>query len=145
MTASKALQSLSLKVMVEIEKNQFVFAESKKDFVDVLFSFMTMTIGNILRLACEHSLEADLGCLNNLYESVENLDKEHLQSMKCKDLLLRPRSAAEIYCRNLKLNFVNGVTNEYYMCSECHCFCPYYNAQCLRIPKRPGFGVIHIA
>ncbi|XP_059648227.1 uncharacterized protein LOC132294398 [Cornus florida] len=128
--SNEALQSLSLKVLVEKEKTLVVFAESNEDFVDVLFSFMTMPIGTIIRLGHEHSLEVDFGCLNNLYESVENLDEELLQSVKCKDLLLCPRSAAEIYCRNLKFNFVNSDTNVYYACRDGHYLGPYFNARC---------------
>ncbi|XP_059648233.1 uncharacterized protein LOC132294404 isoform X2 [Cornus florida] len=123
-------QSISLKVLVDKDKNRVVCVESNEDFVDVLFSFMTMPLGNFIRVAREHSIEDHFGCLNNLYESVENLDEKHLQSVKCKDMLLRPRSAAEIYCMNLKLNFVNSDTNEYYMCYYDHCFGPYYNARC---------------
>ncbi|XP_059648229.1 uncharacterized protein LOC132294399 [Cornus florida] len=130
MMANESSQSLSLKVLVEKEKNQVVFAESNKDFVDVLFSFMTMPIATIITLARQHSLEVDIGCLNNLYESVENIDEEHLQSMECKDMLLHPRSAAEIYCTDLKLNFVNSNTKYYYACSKDHCFGPYLNARC---------------
>ncbi|XP_059650151.1 uncharacterized protein LOC132295906, partial [Cornus florida] len=123
--------------------NRVVFVESDKDFVDVIFSFLTMPIGNIVRLAREHSVEENFGCLNNLYQSVENLDEDHQQSVKCKDMLLRPRSAAEIYCKNLKLNFVD--TKDIYVCCVKHtdiyppsiytianytCFGPYYNACC---------------
>ncbi|XP_059650149.1 uncharacterized protein LOC132295904 [Cornus florida] len=135
MMLNDASQCITLKVLVEKDKNRVVFVESNKDFVDVLFSFMTMPIGNIIRLAREHSIEENFGCLNNLNESVENLDKEHLRSVKCKDMLLRPRSAAEIYCRNLKLNFVD--TNDFYACCvkynsynpNCICFGPYLNAR----------------
>uniref|UniRef100_A0A5B6Z3F9 DUF674 family protein n=1 Tax=Davidia involucrata TaxID=16924 RepID=A0A5B6Z3F9_DAVIN len=131
--ADEALQSISLNVLVEKEKNRVVFAEPNKDFVDVLFSFMTMPIGTIIRLTREHLLEGEMGCLNNLYAGVESLDEEHLQSMKCKDMLLRPRSAAEIYCRNLKPNLVDGYnTNDYYACGsqECSFVSPYQTANC---------------
>ncbi|KAA8536580.1 hypothetical protein F0562_029058 [Nyssa sinensis] len=130
--ADETLQSMSLNVLVEKVKNRVVFAEPNRDFVDVLFSFVTMPIGTIIRLTREQLLEGEMGCLNNLYASVENLDEEHVQSMKCKDMLLRPLSAAEIYCRNLKLNLVDGNTNEYYACSAgvCGFVSPYQTAHC---------------
>ncbi|XP_059659830.1 uncharacterized protein LOC132306462 [Cornus florida] len=149
MMSTDTSQSISLKVLVEKDKNRVVFVESDKDFVDVIFSFMAMPIGNIVKLACEHSLEENFGCLNNLYRSVENLDEVHLESVKCKDMLLRSRSAAEIYYRNLKLKFVD--TNDIYVCCVKHitstitidgctftstsgphytCMGPYYNARC---------------
>ena len=49
-------QSLSLKIIVEKRKNQVVFVESNKDFIDVLFSFMTIPIGTIARFTREDSL-----------------------------------------------------------------------------------------
>ncbi|XP_059650148.1 uncharacterized protein LOC132295902 [Cornus florida] len=123
--ANEASQSISLKVLVEKKRNLFVFAESSNDFVDVLFSFMTMPIGSIITLAHEHSIEVDLGCLNDLYESVEDLDEA--RHVWCKDLLLRPRNAAKLYCRYLKLNFVDGDI-EYHTCSDRHHFSPYSDA-----------------
>ncbi|XP_059648242.1 uncharacterized protein LOC132294414 [Cornus florida] len=129
--ANEASQSLSLKVLVDEEKNRVVFAESDNDFVDVLFSFMTMPVGNIIRLTHEQASKWESGCLNNLYESIENLEVKHLQSVQCKDMLLHPRSAAEIYCRNLKLDFVNCTTNGYYACGALKCtFHPYQTACC---------------
>ncbi|XP_059650153.1 uncharacterized protein LOC132295908 [Cornus florida] len=133
--ADEASQSLSLKVLVDEETNRVVFAESDHGFVDVLFSFMSMPIGTFIRSTHEQASKWEIGCMNNLYESIENLDDTHLLSAECKDMLLRPRSAAEIYCRNLKLNFVNCTTsnNEYYGCrcgrTECTLF-PYPTAHC---------------
>lgn len=48
-------QSLSLKLLVEKGKNQVVFAESNNDFIDILFSFMTIPIGTIIKLTGEDS------------------------------------------------------------------------------------------
>ncbi|XP_059648241.1 uncharacterized protein LOC132294410 isoform X3 [Cornus florida] len=128
--AHEASQSPSLKVLVDEEKNRVVFAESDNDFVDVLFSFMTMPIGTIIRLTREQALKWGIGCLNNLYESIENLDDKYLQSEKRKEMLLCPRSAAEIYSRNLKLHFVDSNSNEYYVCGSGCTLSPYKTARC---------------
>ncbi|XP_059648238.1 uncharacterized protein LOC132294410 isoform X1 [Cornus florida] len=131
--ADEASQSLSLKILVDEETNRVVFAESNNDFVDVLFSLMTMPIGTIIRLSHEQASKWEIGCLNNLYESIENFDDKLLQPVECKDMLLRPRSAAEIYCRDLKLNSVHSTTNEYYACgyetTQCTLFL-YRTAHC---------------
>ncbi|KAA8536578.1 hypothetical protein F0562_029056 [Nyssa sinensis] len=120
--ANEASQSITLKVLVEQENSRVVFVEATKDFVDILFSFMTMPIGTIIRLTREHLSEGEMSCLKNLYESVEKLDEEYVNSVKCKeDMLLDPQSAAEIYCRNLKLNLFDGNSNEYYACSDRNC------------------------
>ncbi|KAM7478807.1 hypothetical protein LguiA_027020 [Lonicera macranthoides] len=123
---NEVLQSLSLKILVEKRKNQIVFVESNKDFIDVLFSFMTIPIGTIARFTREHSLGEEIGCLKNLYESIENLDDEFVQK-ECKSIMLYPRSAAEIYCRNLKQNLTESSGNAYYACSSSDCsFVGYY-------------------
>ncbi|XP_059650155.1 uncharacterized protein LOC132295910 [Cornus florida] len=129
--AAKALQSISLKVRVVNEKNRVVFAEPNKDFVDVLFSFMTMPLGIIISLTREHPPKESFGCLNNLYESVENHEEKHLQSVKCKEMLLHSQSSVELSCRNLKLNLVNSNSNEYYVCDNPECpLSAYKTAHC---------------
>ncbi|CAL5379879.1 unnamed protein product [Camellia sinensis] len=131
--ASDASESITLKILVEKEKNRVVFAESNKDFVDVIFSFMTLPIGTIVELIHEHLLKGEIGCLNNLYESVENLDEEYLIS-EHKEMLLHPRSAAEIYHRNLKINLIESNSrSKYYVCFDADCsFLSYYQASCCR-------------
>ncbi|PSS02899.1 Interleukin-1 alpha like [Actinidia chinensis var. chinensis] len=122
--ASEASQSITLKILVEKEKNRVVFAEANKDFVDVIFSFLTMPIGTIVSLTREHLLKRESGCLNNLYESVEKLDEEHLASDH-KEMILHPRSATEGYIRNLKLNLIEN--SKWYLCWDKYCnFLSYY-------------------
>ncbi|KAL7205774.1 hypothetical protein ACSBR2_018657 [Camellia fascicularis] len=129
--ASDASKSITLKILVEKEKNRVVFAESNKDFADVIFSFMTLPIGTIVELIREHLLKGEIGCFNNLYESVEDLDEEYLRS-EHKEMLLHPRSAAEIYHRNLKLNLIESNSrSKYYVCRGSNCsFLSYYQTSC---------------
>ncbi|XP_058188609.1 uncharacterized protein LOC131306405 [Rhododendron vialii] len=108
---------MSLKILVEKEKNRIVFVEANKDFVDVLFSFLTIPIGTIFGLTREHSLEGEIGCLNNLYDSLEKLDEDFLSSEQ-KGMLLHLRCASDIYCRNLKVNLVECNKSKYYGCSS---------------------------
>ncbi|XP_057464582.1 uncharacterized protein LOC130754388 [Actinidia eriantha] len=118
--ASEASQSISLKILVEKETNRVVFAEANKDFVDAIFSFLTMPIGTIVNLTREHLLKGESGCLNNLYESVEKLDEEHLASDH-KEILLHPQSATEGYFKNLKLNLIENNSSKCYLCSYQYC------------------------
>jgi hypothetical protein len=83
---------------VDNEKKKVVFAESGKDFVDVLFSFLTLPLGTIVRLLGKDS---SLGCFDELYKSVERLDASHFQTKACKNMLLRPLNAAGKLCENL--------------------------------------------
>eukprot|EP00268_Persea_americana_P058810 TRINITY_DN7159_c0_g1_i10.p1 TRINITY_DN7159_c0_g1~~TRINITY_DN7159_c0_g1_i10.p1 ORF type:complete len:500 (-),score=71.82 TRINITY_DN7159_c0_g1_i10:3519-4946(-) len=105
---------ISLKLLVDKEMNRVVFAESGNDFVDVLFSFLTMPMGTIVRLTGK---ESKMGGITTLYESVKDLDVNLLQTNSCKKMLLYPKSASEEHCNNLKVNIDNTKPTKYYVCS----------------------------
>ncbi|KAJ8615561.1 hypothetical protein MRB53_034933 [Persea americana] len=90
---------MSLKLVVDKEMNRVVFAKSSNDFVDVLFSFLTMLMGTIVRLIGK---ESKMGGITTLYESVKDLDINLLQTNSCKKMLLYPKSASEEHCNNRK-------------------------------------------
>uniref|UniRef100_A0A8R7P5C1 Uncharacterized protein n=1 Tax=Triticum urartu TaxID=4572 RepID=A0A8R7P5C1_TRIUA len=77
-----------------------LFAESDKDFVDILFSFLTLPLGTIVRL---FNKQSQIGCLDELYRSVESLGEEHFQTRDCRTMLLRPVNAAAAHCDQLKV------------------------------------------
>ncbi|XP_052728507.1 uncharacterized protein LOC128195303 [Vigna angularis] len=52
--------TVSLKVLVDKEKNKVVFTEAGKDFLDVLLSFLTLPLVTIARLVAKESNVADL-------------------------------------------------------------------------------------
>ncbi|XP_058188606.1 uncharacterized protein LOC131306403 [Rhododendron vialii] len=126
---SEASQTMSLKILVEKEKNRIVFVEANNDFVDVLFSFLTIPIGTIVRLTREHSLEGEIGCLNNLYETLEKFDEGFLSS-EHKGILLHPRCATDVYCRDLKVDLVECNKSKYYVCASCGMVSYYQTDSC---------------
>ncbi|KAK7395223.1 hypothetical protein VNO78_15771 [Psophocarpus tetragonolobus] len=113
-------EQVSLKLVVDKESNKVVFAEAGKDFVDVLFSFLTMPLGTIARLAQKESDigPVQVGCLSSLYQSVADLDKECFWTEKCKEMLLQPRNASEDYCTSLKLNIDDTERTIHFMCTD---------------------------
>jgi hypothetical protein len=54
-----------------LSQEKIIFAEANGDFVDCIFSFLTMPLGSIVKLLGPNSFA---GCVGNLYKSVENLD-----------------------------------------------------------------------
>ncbi|XP_027351312.1 uncharacterized protein LOC113862424 [Abrus precatorius] len=106
MATSETEEHVTLKLMVTKERNKVLFAEAGKDFVDVLFSFLTLPLGTIIRLVSKESnmQPIEVGSLSSLYQSVENLNKKYLCTDTCKEMLLRPRNSMEAYCKDLKLN-----------------------------------------
>ncbi|PNX74767.1 DUF674 family protein [Trifolium pratense] len=105
-SSAEHVDKVTLRVLVDKEKNKVVYAEAGKDFVDVLFSFLTLPLGTIARLvAKESNIEAvRFGSISSLYQSVSDLDEQYLWSKTCKDMLLMPRNSMGGYCKNMKLN-----------------------------------------
>ncbi|TVU15919.1 hypothetical protein EJB05_39463, partial [Eragrostis curvula] len=114
--------TIDVKLFVDKEKKKVLFAESDKDFVDVLFSFLTMPLGTIVRLLGKQS---QAGCLDQVYKSVEDLSTDYFQTKACKEMLLAPLNAAFDSCCQLKINIDD--TNQpsaVYICRDRFCSAP---------------------
>ncbi|XP_076912309.1 uncharacterized protein LOC143570572 isoform X3 [Bidens hawaiensis] len=95
-----------LKVFVDKKKKKVIFAEAEQDFVEILFSFLTLPLGTIARLSSKHEGTKDIkvGSLDSLYESVENLNNKHFTNEHCKIALVNPNSSLISLCQKLKVN-----------------------------------------
>ncbi|CAN6696073.1 unnamed protein product [Malus baccata var. baccata] len=110
---------INLKALVDKRSNKVIFIESDHAFVDVLLSFLTIPLGTIIKLGREHSVPVEIGCINNLYSSVEEIDARELRSDACREMLLLPRNAAESHCKNLVLQIDhNAKPTQYFVCSR---------------------------
>ncbi|KAJ0520810.1 hypothetical protein HanIR_Chr10g0463511 [Helianthus annuus] len=98
-----------LKVFVDKKKNKVMFAEAEEDFVEILFSFLTLPLGTIARLSSKHEGTKDVkvGSLDSLYKSIENLDNKHFSNEHCKIALVSPNSSSSSLCQKLKVNLNN--------------------------------------
>jgi hypothetical protein len=117
---TKTEEEVTLKLLVNKDTNKVLFAEAGKEFVDVLFSFLTFPLGTIARLIEKESSMGSLtiGCLNSLYHCVENLEEECLGTRITKDMLLQPANSSEFYCRTLKLNIDDTEPTKYFLCTN---------------------------
>ncbi|XP_021821342.1 uncharacterized protein LOC110762921 [Prunus avium] len=113
--ADKSTNGIELKVLVDKGSNKVIFIEPNNDFVDVLFSLLTIPMGTIIRLARKHSDPVAIGCMNNLYASVENFDDQEFWMHTCKDMLLHPRNAADSQCNALKLKLDDAEPRRYFL------------------------------
>lgn len=97
---------VKLKVFTDEKKKKVMFAEAEEDFVDILFSFLTLPLGTIARLSTKYkdSNNIKIWSLTSLYESVVNLDNKHFSSKLCKNDLVNPINSSDDLCRKLKLN-----------------------------------------
>ncbi|RDX67236.1 hypothetical protein CR513_53914, partial [Mucuna pruriens] len=86
--------SVKIKVTVSKSQNKILFAEAEGDFVDFLFSFLTTPLGSIMKL---RNGELSLGCIDNLYTSVKNLNSSWFIGSS-NEFLLNPRVAQQFGC-----------------------------------------------
>ncbi|XP_057792673.1 uncharacterized protein LOC131009384 [Salvia miltiorrhiza] len=111
---------LSLKAMINKEKNKVLFAEADSHFVDILLSFLTLPLGRIIKILDKHyGDEAPaIGSLSSLYRSLANLDSAHFVTKGAKQTLLKPRSSFDEECERLKLD-ISDSHLEYFHCTTC--------------------------
>jgi len=117
--ASKQEPKLPLTLLVDKERNRVVVAEASGDLVDILFSFLTLPLGTIIRLVSkrqEYDEEEEIGCINNLYQSLENSGDDVFWNHICKKMLLCPRNPCEALCQKLKLKLDDTKPMKYFMC-----------------------------
>ncbi|PNX57440.1 DUF674 family protein, partial [Trifolium pratense] len=122
MASNASDDQVPITVLVDKEKSRVLYAEAGKDFVDVLFSFLTLPLGTIARLiAKESNIEAvRFGSITSLYQSVSDLGEEHLWNKTCKEMLLQPRNSMVAYCQKMKLN-IDETESLLYSCEDRTC------------------------
>ncbi|KAL5226825.1 hypothetical protein ABZP36_015090 [Zizania latifolia] len=79
--------ALSIKLLIDTKAQRVLFAEAGKDVVDFLFSLIALPVATAVKLLGTDSM---VGCVGNLYLSVEKLDGTYVQPGPSKDALLRP-------------------------------------------------------
>ncbi|KAJ7950204.1 DUF674 family protein [Quillaja saponaria] len=120
--ASRQDQTLPLKLFIDKEKQCVVMAEARREFVDILFSFLTLPMGTIIRLVSkQQSAQQPLPGINNLYQSVNKLGTVDLRSEFCKRMLLFPRNPCETLCTKTKIVVDDTEPTKYSLCSNDHC------------------------
>ncbi|CAM0903047.1 unnamed protein product [Alopecurus aequalis] len=113
--SSDGESAVAVKLFIDKEKKRVLFAESDQEFVNVLFSFLALPLGAIVRLLGKQS---QVGCLDELYKSVENLSEDHFQTKPCKTMLLYPRGAAGVQLERLKVEVDDIYQTYFFACSR---------------------------
>ncbi|KAL3830426.1 hypothetical protein ACJIZ3_019228 [Penstemon smallii] len=87
-TTSIVSKKMKVKAMVQKSTNKFLFVQAEEDFVDFLFSFLTIPLGKVESLFGSNT---SLGRIDNLYRSIENLNADKYLKTACiKYMLLNP-------------------------------------------------------
>ena len=79
---------ISLKLLVDTKTKTVLFAEAGKEFVDFVFSLLTLPIGAVAKLVSAGTMHGSVG---RLYQSVERIGAIYLQPGTDKSDLLQPK------------------------------------------------------
>ncbi|CAH9147795.1 unnamed protein product [Cuscuta epithymum] len=94
-------QKLNLNLTLNKSTKKILFAEATKDFFDFLCTFMTTPVGSMVFLLKGNS---GLGCMDDLYKSMIELDIEWFNSVALKATLICPKVAKHHNCKKQPLN-----------------------------------------
>ncbi|XP_050211885.1 uncharacterized protein LOC126662041 [Mercurialis annua] len=109
--------NVKLKLLIDKKSKKVLFAEANKDFVDFLFSLMSLPLGNVIKLLTKKKM---VGCLANLYGSIETLNDTFLQAPDIKESILNPRSPSHAIQTPLLLT-----NTDHFSASQSVYFCPH--------------------
>ncbi|WVZ95897.1 hypothetical protein U9M48_041604 [Paspalum notatum var. saurae] len=83
-----ASSKISLKLLVDSKAKKVLFAEAGKEFVDFIFSLLTLPIGAVAKLVSAGTMHGSVG---RLYQSVDHIGASYLQPGTDKSDLLQPK------------------------------------------------------
>ncbi|KAK3160368.1 hypothetical protein QOZ80_1BG0058590 [Eleusine coracana subsp. coracana] len=86
-TRAAEATALSMKLLIDRKAQRVLFAEASKEVVDFLFSLLALPVVTAVKLIGAESM---VGCVGNLYTSVEKLDSTYVQAGAAKEALLCP-------------------------------------------------------
>ncbi|XP_058181393.1 uncharacterized protein LOC131299838 [Rhododendron vialii] len=115
-------KQVSLKLLIDAKNNKVLFAEAGKDFVDFLFTLLSLPVGSVIRLLTAKSM---VGCLGNLYGSIENMNETYMQPNHNKEDLLKPKAVVSSKEVPLLLTDDVSAVKKVYMCGSYHRFITY--------------------
>lgn len=79
---------MRLKLLIDTKSNRVLYGEANKDFIDFLINLLSLPLGAVINLLKKDGM---VGCLGNLYESVETLNQTYLQPNQNRDTVLKPK------------------------------------------------------
>ncbi|KAI3457341.1 hypothetical protein Pfo_014004 [Paulownia fortunei] len=104
--ATSNSEKMILKVIVQKSTNKLLFAQAEKDFIDFLFSLLTIPLAGVeCLLGCSTSLKN----IDNLYRSITNINGDkYLKTQDTKNILLKPN----VYHGYISKNYLLPLSEE---------------------------------
>ncbi|GMP85629.1 hypothetical protein CsSME_00038709 [Camellia sinensis var. sinensis] len=112
--------SMAVKIMVRKSDGKAMYAEAMEDFVDLLLSFLTIPLANVV--GCLDG-DSSLGCVDNLFSSIKSLNDKWLathrvpwsDSDQCSNhLLLDVGLASKFKCSSQPFQLQERIPNFHY-------------------------------
>lgn len=104
---------MNLRLLINQKSGKILFAEAGKDFVDLLFTFLTLPTGSVMKLLSPPNFAKRVGCLTNVYNSVNKLHSMFMNADKSR--LLEPNVMSGESNEFLK---VQSSPTNYYVCGS---------------------------
>nr|XP_048326366.1 uncharacterized protein LOC112491051 [Ziziphus jujuba var. spinosa] len=117
----KTTSSMNLKLLIDSRSQRVLFAEAGKDFVDFLFTLVSLPVGTVINLLSSNAM---VGSLGKLYQSIENFNDTYVQPNVDKETLLKPKAPAIYGANPIPLLLPNNNTGhehagkKLYVCSH---------------------------
>ncbi|PKA61876.1 hypothetical protein AXF42_Ash008708 [Apostasia shenzhenica] len=110
---------ITIKLLVDVCSKKVLFAEAGNDFVDYIFSLLTLPLSSVISLVSPYKLM--LGTIGKLYQSVEQLSETYLRPGREKAAVLRPKILSPLAAINSPL-LLSGSPEAY--------ITPFLNTEC---------------
>ncbi|PQP94320.1 uncharacterized protein Pyn_00413 [Prunus yedoensis var. nudiflora] len=107
----KKKEKIVVKLTVSVSKNIVCYAEAGEDFVNLLFSFLTVPLGFIIKHMRDASFK---GCIDQLHKWVKDLDEQHLKSNYHREIILSLEIYPGFCYENCLLGIEDGPVASYY-------------------------------
>ncbi|WCJ19534.1 hypothetical protein M5689_001820 [Euphorbia peplus] len=130
--------NVELKLLINKKEEKVLYAEANKEFVDFLFSLMSLPLGMIIKLL---ENKETVGSIGDLYNSIKSLNQTYLQSSKQLDPVLNPKLPKVSFESPLLLTNTDSMkqnarlfmcsyrerlvhTSKHYVTDDCNTRCP---------------------
>ncbi|CAN1131047.1 hypothetical protein LINPERHAP2_LOCUS6171 [Linum perenne] len=119
-TTTTSKVKVTLKLLIDKNTKKVLFAEAGKEFVDFLFTLLSFPLGTVIKLLSKTQM---VGCLGNLYQSIEDLSDTFIQPSTNKDSVLNPKAPLCSNGSNTTFLLSGGdiaPIGKFYMCGSYH-------------------------
>ena len=122
-----AATKVSLKLLTDKKGHRVIYAEAGKEFVDFLITILGLPVGTVITVLRNQGM---VGCLQNLYESIENLSDIYIQPVQNKVSLLKPNVQIHGGGVPLLLPNVESISSTSRKLYRCNNRCNYNYSKC---------------